>query len=254
METENLKAENMDSSAQPLDQLRKIVALLRSKEGCPWDRKQTQNSMAVYLLEEVYELMEAVEKGDPREILEELGDVLFHIFFMARLFSEKDLFTIDDVAAGITEKMVRRHPHVFADAKADDTKAVLRQWDQIKRTEKKSNPSDELFPGIPKKMPALMQAFQMLKRSQRNGGKTPLMRESFRAGADLFRNSDGVGEKEDMESLLGELLLAVVASAHEDKGMLVSIFIDPDVDQVKLAHKINADAVEVHTGVFCDAK
>ena len=111
---ENSEINPQDSA---LSKLRELIEDLRGKNGCPWDKKQTPKSMVAYLLEEAYELADAVETDQAELICEEMGDVLFHIFFMARLFEEMGSFTINEVAHGITEKMVRRHPHVFGSEK-----------------------------------------------------------------------------------------------------------------------------------------
>src|SRR5437016_10847194 len=121
-----------------------LVALmnrLRSAEGCPWDREQTYSSLAPMLLEEAYETFEAVEpaiEGRPAELRNELGDLLFQIVFYAQVAQERGDFSIDDVTNAVHEKMVRRHPHVFGDAKADNTTCVLRTWEAIKAEEKRA--------------------------------------------------------------------------------------------------------------------
>lgn len=120
----------------PFEGLIRLVARLRGEKGCPWDKKQTAQSMSRYLQEEVDELAEAIASMDPEHIREELGDVLFHIVFLSRLFEEKGEFTIHDVEEGIVEKMVRRHPHVFGDKKIHTPEEVITQWNEIKKKEK----------------------------------------------------------------------------------------------------------------------
>jgi MazG family protein len=155
-----------------------LMARLRSPEGCPWDREQTYATLAPMLLEEAYEAFEAVEdarEGRPAELRDELGDLLFQIVFYAQVASERGEFTVEDVIEQIHAKMVRRHPHVFADAKADDAAEVLRNWEAIKAEEKraagKDNKSDDasLLDGVSTKAPALMEAHQLTTKAARVG-------------------------------------------------------------------------------------
>ena len=120
----------------PIDRLRSIMASLRGPEGCPWDREQTLDSLKRYAVEEVYEVLEAIDSGDPEAHCDELGDLLLQVVFQAQLRAEEGAFTFDDVAAAISEKLIRRHPHVFGDVVADDPETVLRNWEAIKREKK----------------------------------------------------------------------------------------------------------------------
>lgn len=146
-----------------------LIETLRGEKGCPWDRKQTPQSMTLYLTEEVYELADAVESEDPDQICEELGDVLFQLLFIAKLFEEKGLFDIEDAAARIREKMIRRHPHVFGEATVKDAEDVRNRWHQIKRKEKNNSSRESLLDSIPPKQPALMRAFRISERAARTG-------------------------------------------------------------------------------------
>ncbi|MDT7603063.1 MAG: nucleoside triphosphate diphosphatase [Acidobacteriota bacterium] len=155
-----------------------LMSTLRSPEGCPWDREQTYATLAPMLLEEAYEAFEAVEaarEGRPAELRDELGDLLFQIIFYAQVAAERGEFTIDEVVDQIHEKMVRRHPHVFADARAEDAAEVLRNWEAIKAEEKraagKDNKSDDasLLDGVSAKAPALMEAHQLTTKAARVG-------------------------------------------------------------------------------------
>jgi MazG family protein len=160
------------------DDLVALMARLRSPEGCPWDREQTYGTLAPMLLEEAYEAFEAVEEareGRPAELRDELGDLLFQIVFYAQVASERGDFQIGDVTDAIHTKMVRRHPHVFAEERADDTAAVLRNWEAIKAEEKraagKETAADDssLLDGISAKAPALMEAHQLSTKAARVG-------------------------------------------------------------------------------------
>jgi MazG family protein len=160
------------------DDLVALMARLRSPEGCPWDREQTYATLAPMLLEEAYEAFEAVEEareGRPFELRDELGDLLFQIVFYAQVAAERGDFAIKDVTDAIHTKMVRRHPHVFADARADDAAEVLRNWEAIKAEEKRAAGKDtaeddsSLLDGISQKAPALMEAHQLSTKAARVG-------------------------------------------------------------------------------------
>lgn len=155
-----------------------LMARLRSTDGCPWDREQTYATLAPMLLEEAYEAFEAVEdarEGRPFELRDELGDLLFQIVFYAQVARERGEFSIDDVTEAIHSKMVRRHPHVFGDAQADDSAEVLRNWEAIKAEERraagKSTDAEDssLLDGISSKAPALMEAHQLTTKAARVG-------------------------------------------------------------------------------------
>ena len=157
-----------------------LMARLRSPEGCPWDREQTYATLAPMLLEEAYEAFDALEEarqGRPDALREELGDLLFQITFFARVAQERGEFTIDDVIDQVHQKMVRRHPHVFGDAKADDSAEVLRNWEAIKAEEKRaarkisesSEQGQSILDGVSRKAPALMEAHQLTTKAARVG-------------------------------------------------------------------------------------
>ena len=145
-----------------------IVAKLRSPGGCPWDREQTHESLKRNLLEESYEALEAIDSGSPDKIAEEMGDILVQTVFHAQMASEAGTFTIDDVVAGISDKLVRRHPHVFGDVQAADAREVELNWDTLKEQEQKGARKSPVE-GIPKDMPALAYAQLMQDRVGRAG-------------------------------------------------------------------------------------
>ncbi len=154
------------------DSLKALVALvesLRGEHGCPWDKKQTPQTMLIYLIEEMYELADAIESGCAEDVQEELGDVLFHIVFMTRLFQEAGQFTIYDVAREITDKMIRRHPHVFGTVQVDNSDAVKQNWQIIKQDEKKQGKKKSVIDSVPKRLPALMRTYQICERTAHSG-------------------------------------------------------------------------------------
>ncbi|MDP9820247.1 MazG family protein [Nocardioides massiliensis] len=205
--------------------LLELVAVMdRLRRECPWDREQTHRSLVRYLLEESHEVIEAIEgldqPGEPdgaTHLREELGDLLLQVYFHARLAQERaeDPFDIDDVARGIVEKMVRRHPHVFGDTQAADAAEVRTNWETIKAAEKQR---DSVLDGIAPTLPGLSLADKVLARAER-AGITPapasLPYVSALEGAASERSRRGVTGEGDAETVVGEELLAAVVRARE---------------------------------------
>lgn len=154
------------------EQLVQLAAKLRGPDGCPWDKEQTYESVAPMTIEEAYETLEAIEHRDVQALKHELGDLLFHVTFYAQIAAERGEFTIDDVISHVYEKLVRRHPHVFSDVKAETAAEVLHNWERIKQAEKTANKTGEvpsLLEGVSNKIPALLEAFQLTERASRVG-------------------------------------------------------------------------------------
>jgi len=164
-----LGEDNLGIKERNIKRLIELVETLRGANGCPWDKKQSPKTMAIYLLEEVYELVDAIESGNPDDICEELGDVLFHIFFVAKLFEEMGHFNAGDVARLITEKMIRRHPHVFGSENAENAGDVRKRWHTIKMNEKSHLNNGSVLDSIPGGLPALMRAYRISERAARTG-------------------------------------------------------------------------------------
>ena len=152
-----------------INALNKLIDALRGENGCPWDKKQTPRSMSVYLVEEMYELLEAIESGNTDDICEELGDVLFHILFIAKLFQEMGSFNIEDAASVTKEKMVRRHPHVFGNNKVSSSDELRKQWHCIKMNEKTQSVTNSIFDSVPSGLPAMRRAYRISERAARVG-------------------------------------------------------------------------------------
>ncbi|MBX3076687.1 nucleoside triphosphate pyrophosphohydrolase [Candidatus Obscuribacterales bacterium] len=153
-----------------LEQFVKTIARLRAPDGCPWDREQTHDTLARYLLEETYEVLEAIHSGDSKKMCEELGDLLLQIVLNAQVAKDAGTFDIEDVARGINEKMIERHPHVFGDKTVDSAGAVKTQWEEIKDAErKKKNPEQSSMDGISKVLPALLQALKVSEKAVSQG-------------------------------------------------------------------------------------
>jgi tetrapyrrole methylase family protein / MazG family protein len=151
-----------------MDRLLAIMRILRSPRGCPWDREQNLKTLKPHLIEESYEVLDAIDGGDREKLAEELGDVLLQVVFQAQMCSEEGSFTFDDVARHIAEKLIRRHPHVFGSVRVAGAADVLRNWEKIKRTEKEGEIRSAVA-GIPRHLPALHKAQQVQKRAARVG-------------------------------------------------------------------------------------
>jgi uncharacterized protein YabN with tetrapyrrole methylase and pyrophosphatase domain len=154
-----------------ISDLLQVMARLRSPRGCPWDREQTHLSLRWHAVEEVYELMDAIEAGDDHEMEEELGDLLLQVVFHCQLASERDAFDFDKVARHLTDKLIRRHPHVFGRLKVNSVDQVWANWEQIKRAEKRGtrHARPSVLDGIPKHLPALLRAEKLVKKARKAG-------------------------------------------------------------------------------------
>jgi ATP diphosphatase len=156
-----------------------IMARLRGPGGCPWDREQTFDTIKPYTVEETYEVLEAIDNRDWPELSGELGDLLLQVLFYSQMASEQGSFSIDDVLGKLSDKLVRRHPHVFADVKADTSAEVLTNWEAIKRQEKSVAESDSILDGVSVAMPALLEAHKLCKKAAGAGFDWPDMEGLF---------------------------------------------------------------------------
>ena len=152
-----------------IDDLRRIIELLRSENGCPWDKVQTHESIRTDLIEETYEVCEGIDKNSPEMLREELGDLLLQIVFHAQIERENGTFDFDDVCNDICRKLVYRHPHVFGEVKADDTDTVLKNWDALKRESKHQDNFTDTLESVPNTFPALLRGEKLCKRASRAG-------------------------------------------------------------------------------------
>ncbi|HSD20938.1 MAG TPA: nucleoside triphosphate pyrophosphohydrolase [Anaeromyxobacter sp.] len=186
----------MTRATDAIERLLGIMERLRGPDGCPWDREQTLRSLRPYVLEETYEVLEAIDAGDAREHCEELGDLLLQIVFQAQLTKEQGQFEFADVADAISSKLVSRHPHVFGDVEVKDADEVLRQWAALKREEKRAKGRGEsVLEGVPREMPALARADRLTEKASRIGFDWP----------------DAGGAREKVTEELGELDEAIAA-------------------------------------------
>src|SRR5499433_2601722 len=209
-----------------------LMDRLRSPNGCPWDREQTYATLAPMLLEEAYEAFEAVEEareGRPSELCDELGDLLFQIVFYAQVAKERGEFTIDDVTNAIHTKMVRRHPHVFGEVKADDSATVLLNWETMKAEERRAagkteNRSTSILDGVPSKAPALMEAHQLSTKAARVGFDWKSVEDIFEkvqeeldelsAAIKQHKTSDDEADHFRVREEIGDLLFVVTNIAR----------------------------------------
>lgn len=199
--------ENLNGVAR----LQDIVARLRSPDGCPWDREQTHSSLRALLVEECHEVIDAIERVDDANLREELGDLLLHVVMHAQMAAERGAFTLDEISAGICEKMIRRHPHVFGESRATDTEAVLKQWEAIKRQEKGG--STGVLDGIAASLPALLRAQTVQKKAARVGfdwpDAEPVFAKIEEETAEI-REALARDDRAAVEAEIGDLLFSAV--------------------------------------------
>ena len=203
------------SAAAGFARLVEIMARLRAPGGCPWDREQTFDTIKPYLLEETYEVLDAIDARDWKELSEELGDLLLQVVFFSQMASEAGHFDVTHALEAINSKMVRRHPHVFADAEANTAEEVLQQWDQIKAAEK-PRPKG-LLGGVPRSLPALVEAQQISRRAAGAGFDWPDIDQVLEKLCEELTELDAARSSKSHEAIegeLGDLLFTVVNVAR----------------------------------------
>ncbi len=204
----------MAEAGDAIERLIEVVARLRAPDGCPWDREQTLESMKPELIEEAYEVIDAIESGNRSDLEEELGDLLLQIVFQSQICSEEDAFAFPEVATGIADKLVRRHPHVFGGVEVSGTAEVLQNWDAIKKAEKGGDDQPaSIVAGIPKHLPALQKAHQVQKRAARAGFDWKHIDDVFdklHEEIDEVREAISRNHEEDIRDEIGDLLFSVV--------------------------------------------
>jgi MazG family protein len=204
--------ENLDSVAR----LKGIVVRLRAPDGCPWDREQTHTSLRASLIEECHEVVDAIEKADDANLREELGDLLLQVVMHAQLAGERGAFTLEEIAAGVSEKMIRRHPHVFGDKSAADSEAVLKQWEKIKREEKGVHAG--VLDGVATSLPALLRSQNLQKKAARVGFDWPDVAPVYeKLTEEIGEIREAVEQKNPaaIEAEVGDLLFSAVNLARK---------------------------------------
>ena len=204
-----------DDSLEPIDRLRAIVRILRGPGGCPWDIEQTQKSLIPNILEEAYEAADAIRSGDKNNVLEELGDLLLQVVMQSEIASESDDFFLEDVAIAISDKLIRRHPHVFGDDQLNDTESVLNKWEEIKRSEK-GNQKKYILDGVTNGLPSLIKAHEIQKKVEKVGfdwpearSVIPKIREELDEVEEAINESGANQQNENLAEEIGDLLFAV---------------------------------------------
>ncbi|MFQ5561767.1 MAG: nucleoside triphosphate pyrophosphohydrolase [Nitrospinota bacterium] len=206
-----------DESKKTFSEFVELMKVLRGEGGCPWDREQTHQSIKTNLIEEAYEVLEAIEEENPEKLKEELGDLLLQVVFHATIAEESKTFTAGDVIEAIYQKMVRRHPHVFNGVDVENSKEVLSQWEKIKKSEAGKEGRKSLLDGVPKEMPALLRANRVQEKAARAGFDWEHADQVFKKVEEEmgeFREAFMKKNNEEMEDELGDLLFSLVNIAR----------------------------------------
>jgi tetrapyrrole methylase family protein/MazG family protein len=230
----------------PIDRLLDIMATLRSENGCPWDREQDLTTLKPYLIEEAYEVLDAIDRGDVNQHKEELGDLLLQVVFQSQITMEDGQFAFDDVVNAISDKLVRRHPHVFGDLAVSGSDEVLRNWDAIKREEKaEAGKSESVLDSVPRALPALMRAHELQKRAARVGfdwpdaaDVLPCLDEELAEVKEAVASGDAPAVAEE----LGDLLFAVVNFARKKGLRSEELLQDANMKFSQRFHEVEAKA------------
>lgn len=203
--------------SEAFERFLRTVDALRDPGGCPWDREQTHQSLRPFLVEETYEVLQAIDEGDDEQLKSELGDVLLQVALHARIASEEGRFDIHDVCRAITEKLIRRHPHVFGSVEVNGVDEVLTNWEAIKAAEKKDSPPQSALDGVPRSLPALLLALEVSKKAARQGFEWPDLNgvlDKMMEEIGELRQAIASGRVEDVESEIGDLLFTIVNVAR----------------------------------------
>jgi MazG family protein len=237
------------SAGEKFENLTGIMARLRAPGGCPWDREQTFDTIKPFLLQETYEVMDAIDRRDWNELAGELGDLLLQVVFFSQMGAEEELFTIEDALSAINAKLVRRHPHVFGEETARTEGDVRRRWDEIKAAEKPESPGDSrsVLDGVPRTLPALVEAEQISSRAAnkgfdwRNADEVLAKLDEERAELAACRT------REEMEGELGDMLFTLVNLARFLK-------VDPEQALRRTNAKFRRRFADVERGVSASGK
>lgn len=225
-------------SKDSIQKLIEIMEVLRSERGCPWDREQTHESIAQNLLEEAYEVYEAIVKKSDEHLKEELGDLLLQVVFHSQIASERKAFDIYDVAEAIVEKLIRRHPHVFGSEKVDTSQEVLYKWEELKKKEKNYAEEMHTLDSVPKSMPGILYAYSVQKKASRLGFDwehashvlAKLEEELQELKESYEKHLKGEASKEEVEEELGDVLFAAINFSRVAK-------LDPEASLRKVTEK-----------------
>ena len=216
-----VSASKAEAAGLAFTELYRIVARLRAPDGCPWDREQSPESLRGALIEECYELVEAIDEADPAHISEEAGDIYLLATMISYMHEERNDFSVADALVGIAEKLVRRHPHVFGEAEARDSAAVLRQWGEIKEKVEGRRKKDSILDGVPASFPPLERAFKLQKKAAKVGFDWPRSadvwakaREELHEAESACEEAASRGDRDALEDELGDLLFSAINVAR----------------------------------------
>lgn len=235
-------------TAEKFNKLVEVMKRLRAPGGCPWDREQTYLSLRRYIIEEAYELIEAIENDDSANMCEECGDLMLQTVFVSCLAEEQGRFDIADVLAHLTEKLIRRHPHVFGDVTVKNSEEVLKNWEQIKVGERKERHADpSLLAGVPRGLPALLRAYRMQERAAKvgfdwpQGDPAPVLAKVEEEMGEL-REAIAAGKQEEISEELGDAMFAMANLARHLRE-------DPEIALHKACSKFSDRFRLVEAGV-----
>lgn len=222
----------MDKEKETAEKFLKLVAImkrLREPGGCPWDREQDCMSLRRYIVEEAYELIEAIEAGNVPNMCEECGDLMLQVIFVSRIAEERGDFTIRDVMERLADKLIRRHPHVFGETSVKNSEDVLKNWERIKSAERRGKEEDSSYmAGIPRGMPALLRAYRIQERAAKPGfdwpkGEAPAVLAKLEEELAELKEAISGGDKVEIAEELGDLFFAAVNLSRH-------LGVDPEID------------------------
>ena len=202
----------MSETLNSLSKLIKITDTLMGKDGCPWDKVQTRESLKPYLVEETYEVLDALDANDPEKIKDELGDLLYQILFHSKISSLKGEFNFRDVINNLSEKMVRRHPHVFQEGELNTPDQVVKQWEEIKRNEKNQVNQKSILDNIPKTLPSLLRAQKLQKKAAKEGFDWDQINDVFdKLDEEIAEFKEAVLKKKsaDIQNEIGDIIFVI---------------------------------------------
>ena len=210
----------MSDATESFRKLIEIVDTLMGENGCPWDNVQTRESLKPYLVEETYEVLEALDTNDPDQIKDELGDLLYQILFHSKISSKNNEFDIKDVLDNLKEKMVRRHPHVFKEGQINTPDQVIERWEEIKKEEKTHSNHPSILDSVPKQLPSLLRAQKLQKKAAKEGFDWDEISDVFdKLDEEIseFKSAVLEGKGTDIQSELGDILFVLVNIAKFKK-------------------------------------
>lgn len=211
MNTEEKKKKLVTEEKHDFDSLRMLTEVLRGKGGCPWDIEQTHESIRNDIIEETYEVVEAIDNADKKLLREELGDVMFQVMFHSRIEEEAGNFSVEDVINDVCEKMITRHPHVFGDVSVNNSDDVLNNWEQIKKAEKDRKTVKESMQSVPKQLPALMRTRKIVKKAKKDLYDFNVTEDNIVSLAEKLKTSAG----SEREKILTEIIFDAVVLAGD---------------------------------------